>query len=176
MKMRALFHTAHLQAQRRLTNLTCARANTSGQATVEFALTISIFIMLLFGFIGLAIVFFAWLTTVSAAREGARFVISNPSASNSQLQNAICSSSVMLSGSAETCNSKNAYEMVDSDGLEITVEPSNPADRIPNAQISVRVEFRAPVPTLGVTWLNGSRMTFLGPIWVSSQAVMRIDP
>lgn len=82
----------------------------------------------------------------------------------------------MLSGSAETCNSKNAYEMVDSDGLEITVEPSNPADRIPNAQISVRVEFRAPVPTLGVTWLNGSRMTFLGPIWVSSQAVMRIDP
>lgn len=169
MKMRALFHTAHLQAQRRLTNLTCARANTSGQATVEFALTISIFIMLLFGFLGLAIVFFAWLTTVSAAREGARFVISNPSASDTQIKNAICSSSIMLGGNTTNCNNLTNANLI------ITTEPAS-ADRIPNAQISVKVQYRAQVPTLGVTWINGSHMTFLGPIWVSSQAVMRIDP
>lgn len=142
----------------------------SGQAMVEFALTISIFIMLLFGFLGLAIVFFAWLTTVSAAREGARYVISNPSATDTQIKNAICSSSVMLGGSASNCNNLTNSDLI------ITTEPSSASARIPNAQISVRVQYRAQVPTLGVTWLNGSRMTFLGPIWVSSQAVMRIDP
>jgi len=148
----------------------------NAQAMVEFALTFSIFIMLFIGFLGFAVVFFAWLTTVSAAREGARFIIGNPTASYSQIQNAICSSSVMLGGSVAACKAKNANENIDSDGLEITVEPTNVAERVPNAQISVRVEFRAPVPTLGITWINGGSMTFLGPIWVSSQAVMRIDP
>ncbi len=170
MKMRATFHTARLQARRRLANMPRPRASASGQATVEFALTVSIFIMLLFGFIGLAIVFFAWLTTVSAAREGARYVISNPSATDAQIKNAICSSSVMLGGSATTCNNLTNTNLI------ITTEPAVASDRIPNAQISVKVQYRAQVPTLGVTWLNGGRMTFLGPIWVSSQAVMRIDP
>ncbi len=136
---------------------------------VEFAFTFSIFVMLFLGFLGMAIVFFGWLTTVSAAREGARYVLSDPSATDSEIKNAICSSSVMLGGSTAACNALTTSNLI------ITIEPAL-AGRVPNAQISVRVQYRVQVPTLRVTWLGGDGMTILGPIWVSSQAVMRIDP
>jgi Flp pilus assembly protein TadG len=164
------FRLAQRRAQNARANKGRSKRAENGQAMVEFALTFAIFIMLFIGFIGLAIVFFAWLTTVSAAREGARYVIANPSASDSQIKSAICASSVMLGGNASNCNSLTTSDLI------ITTEPSSAANRIPNAQISVKVQYRAQVPTLGITWLDGSKMTFLGPIWVSSQAVMRIDP
>jgi|GEM_PF-939245 len=141
-----------------------------GQAMVEFAFVFSIFILLFFGFLGLAFVFFSWLTTASAAREGARYVISNPSASDTEINQYICSTSAGLGGGSTGCNSA-----LSTGDLQITTEPSA-AGRIANAQVSVTVRYRVPVPTLTVPFLDGSRLTFLGPIWVSSVAVMRIDP
>lgn len=140
-----------------------------GQAMVEFALTFSLFVMLFIGFIGLAVTFFAWLTTVSAAREGARYVISNPTVTDTQIKTYICSSSVMLGGSSTNCNSLTTADLI------ITTEPSN-GSRNPDTLVNVRVQYRAPIPTLRVSWINGGGMTILGPIWVNSTAVMRIDP
>ncbi len=143
---------------------------------VEFAFAFSIFVLLFIGFLGLAMVFFSWLTTASAAREGARYVISNPSATNSQIKTYICSTSAALGGGASACNSLTTAN------LRITTEPTcNTASecsavRVPNGVISVKVEYLSPVPTLAVTFINGSRLVFLGPIWVNSQAVMRMDP
>lgn len=143
----------------------------AGQATVEFAFSISIFVFLLFGFIGLAIVFFSWLSVANAAREGARYVIANPSKPDEDVKTYICSTTVILGGSSTNCNN---IRQGGSPTLIMTIEPAQSA-RITNAQVSVRVKYQVPVPTLGATFINGSSITFLGPIWVESVSAMRIE-
>lgn len=142
-----------------------------GQAMVEFAFTFSIFVLLFIGFIGTAMVYFSWLTTAAAAREGARYIVENPTASTSQIIDQVCRTTPGLGGSEASCKTRaNAR-----DGIVITPEPSNPDWRLPNTQISVIIEYRTPVPTLRATFLNGSGITFLGPISVTSTAVMQIE-
>jgi Flp pilus assembly protein TadG len=171
-------------ARRRLSGATIrGDPSSSGQAMVEFAMTIAIFALLLFGLIGMAIVFFAWLTTSSAARDGARFLVGDytasgdllggPTATDQDVITHICTTSVMLGGSPTACQ-----DLVDAGELEIMVEPSNSdgdSDRLQGSSVSVTVRFRVPVPTMRVPFLGTSGITFLGPIWVQSASRMWID-
>lgn len=152
-----------------ISNRAATAFSEAGQATVEFAFSITIFLMLLFGFLGLAIVFFSWLSVANAAREGARYVIANPTAADSQVKTYICSTTVILGGSSAGCNS-----LLSSGGLKVTIEPTQSA-RISNSQISVKVEYQVPVPTLRASFIGGGGFTFLGPITVTSLSAMRIE-
>lgn len=144
-------------------------ADARGQAMVEFALTFSIFILLFIGFVGMGVVLFSYVTTASAAREGARFVIANPQATDAQVRNYICSVNPGLGGTQNACL---AY--IANNELVITIEPAAAA-RVPQAQVSVTVRYRVPVPTLSIGFLDRTSFTFLGPIWVQGISIMRIE-
>lgn len=144
-------------------------AREQGQAMIEFALTLGIFILLMIGLIGLTVVFFGWLTTASAAREGARYIVGDPTATAQEVQDHICTTSFMLGGSAAACASN-----VSAGNLVITISPAT-VPKLPESQVSVRIRFRVPVPTIRAVFLNGGGITFLGPVYVESLSVMRIE-
>ena len=141
----------------------------SGQALVEFAFSIAIFVLLFIGFFGLAVVLFSFLTANEAAREGTRYLIAQPGASDSDVSQYICQTNVGLGGSQSNCQS-----MLSAGSLTVTVEP-DVNDRVEYGQIAVTVSYRVPVPTLSVSFLDRSTFTFLGPIWVSGVSVMRLE-
>lgn len=152
-------------------------SGTCGQATVEWAMMIPFLTLLFIGFMGLAVILFSYLTAYSGAREGARYIIQDPqNITDAQVNQQICAtSSAGLGGTVEACQNN-----ITSGNLVITVEPSCTATpcttgRGPDAQISVRVRFRVPIPTLSVNFFGGPTFTFLAPIWVSAQSAMRVD-
>lgn len=140
-----------------------------GQALVEFAFSVSIFILLFIGFFGLAVVLFCFLTANEAAREGTRYLIAKPQAPDSEVSQYICQTNVGLGGSQSNCQN-----MLTAGNLTVTVEPDS-SHRVANGQIAVTVSYRVPVPTLSVGFLDRSSFTFLGPIWVSGVSVMRLE-
>lgn len=141
-----------------------------GQAMVEFALAFGVLVLLFFGIVGMTWVFFAWLSTNSASREGARYVIGKSDATDAQVITHICNTTVAMGGSAASCNN-----LVTSGQVTVSIEPSAVSSRVSGAQITVNVAYRVPVPTLRASFFNGGGITFLGPIWVSSRSVMRIE-
>jgi Flp pilus assembly protein TadG len=140
-----------------------------GQALVEFALTIPIFILLLLGFLGMAVILFSFLTANEAARDGSRYVIADPTATDSEVRNYICQKNSGLGGGDTNC-----LAMLGAGSLTITVEP-DVSHRVQNGQLAVTVAYRVPLPTLSVGFLDRSSFTFLGPIWVSGVSVMRFE-
>jgi Flp pilus assembly protein TadG len=141
----------------------------AGQAAVEFALTIPMFILLFVGFFGMAVILFSFLTANEAARDGSRYVIADPTATDSEVKNYICQKNAGLGGSDTNC-----LTMLGSGSLTITVEP-DVSHRVQNGQLAVTVAYRVPLPTLSVGFLDRSSFTFLGPIWVSGVSVMRFE-
>jgi Flp pilus assembly protein TadG len=57
------------------------RQRSRGQSLVEFALVVPVFLMIAFGTIDFGLAFDASMNITSAAREGARFGVTNPSTS-----------------------------------------------------------------------------------------------
>ena len=141
-----------------------------GQAMVEFALAFGVLLLLFLGIAGMTWIFFAWLSTSSASREGARFVVGDSGATDAEVIAHICNTTVAMGGSSAGCNS-----LVTSGEVTVTVEPADIPARVSGAQITVNVGYRVPVPTLRASFFNGGGITFLGPIWVNSRAVMRIE-
>ncbi|MCC7163177.1 MAG: pilus assembly protein [Anaerolineae bacterium] len=141
-----------------------------GQALIEFSLSIGVLLLLFLGLAGMAWGFFAWLTTTSASREGARFVIGDPQVTYDEVVTHICSTGVMMGGSSASCEA-----LEDAGEITVLVEPADISSRVSGAQITVNVGYRVPVPTLRASFFNGGGITFLGPIWVNSRSVMRIE-
>ncbi len=117
----------------------------------------------------MAMVFFAWLTTANAAREGTRYLIEDPTAIDSEVTSQICRTTVALGMTESNCNAN-----LTNGTLYVLIEPPV-GSRVSGTQLNVMVSYRVPVPTLRATFLNGSGITFLGPITVSSTSVMRIE-
>lgn len=153
--------------------LAAADRASAGQAMVEFALVLGIFILLFFGLIGLTVVFFGWLTTASAAREGTRYAVGDKAALDSAVKDHICETGIMLGGSKSSCLSQ-----ISSGELVVTIEPSVTSasvPRLPDSLVTVTVRFHVPVPTIRASFFNGGGITFLAPIWVESTSVMRVE-
>jgi len=150
-----------------------------GQAMVEFALMLPIFIIVVIGLFGMAMVFFSFVGSSSAAREGARYLAGDPQAANSAVQTHICTVNPILMSTANcltrsqvvsnksSCANGTTYDMC------IAIEPATA--RIQGTLLAVTVRYRAPVPTLSVSLLNGPEMVFLAPIWVEATSVMRVE-
>ncbi len=142
-----------------------------GQATVEFALTIPIFLLLLIGFFGVSAILFSYVTAASAAREGARYVIANPGADDWTIQTQVCATSGSgLGGNLATCMAK-----IGTGDLIIKTEPVTPTMRLQGRPIDVVVTYRVPIPTISVTLNNKTKFTFLAPITVTATSTMRVD-
>lgn len=150
-----------------------------GQSMVEFALMLPIFILVIIGFLGMAMVFFSYIGASSAAREGARLLAGDPQAVNSAVQTHICTANPILMPAAtcltrsqvvstkSSCANGATYDMC------IVIEPET--GRIQGTLLAVTVRYRTPVPTLSVSLLNGPEFTFLAPIWVEATSAMRVE-
>ncbi len=157
-----------------------------GQAMVEFALSISLFLLVLMGFMMMAMLLFAYLTANSAAREGAHLVVSKTEATNAEVANQICTSSFMVGG-RESCLSQISVSndpavcpppSSTTRRLLVWVEPGTPADhpsdpsypkRLSGTIVGVTVCYRAEVPTPRVGIFD------FGPVWVRGRSVMSVE-
>jgi Flp pilus assembly protein TadG len=130
-----------------------------GQAMVEFALTIPLFLAILFGFIIFAMLFYSYLTVSLASREGAGLLVRDPKTTVNDIQNRVRSTSISL----------------DPSSLTIRVEPSNTAHWLPGVKINVTASYTVPVPIISIPNLRGPATRVFGPIPVTSTSVMTIE-
>ena len=137
-------------------NLKHLKRNEKGQALVEFALVITIFIMLVFGMVEFGRIFSAKLITTHAAREGARVGVVTASADRrSEIEKAVEGRGVALGLKAG----------------DIDYEPADPKDANKGDSLTVTVNYKVDliVPMIS-KFLNDK-----DPYPVSSSAVMRVE-
>lgn len=130
-----------------------------GQAMVEFALTIPLFIAIFMGFILFSMLFYSYLTVTLASREGAGALVRDPKQTVAQIQARVRSTSISL----------------DPAGLTVTVEPANTADWLPGVKINVTAVYMVPLPIISIPNLRGPATRIFGPIPVTSTSVMTIE-
>lgn len=130
-----------------------------GQAMVEFALTVPLFIAIFLGFILFAMIFYSYLTVTLASREGASSLVRDPKQTVTDIQNRVRSTSISL----------------DPNALSIKVEPSSTADWLPGVKINVTAVYTVPIPSISIPNLKGPAYKFFGPLPVTSTSVMTIE-
>ena len=130
-----------------------------GQAMVEFALTIPLFLAILFGFVLFAMLFYSYLTVTLASREGASAIVHDPTLTVLQVQQRVQATSISL----------------DRNALTVTVEPSNTVNWVSGAQINVTARYIVPLPVISIPGLNGPATRIFGPIPVTSTSVMTLE-
>jgi hypothetical protein len=146
-----------------------------GQATVEFALMLPLFIVLLIGFFGVATMVFSYLTVNNAARDGIHYVITYPDTKDLGLRDQLCRlDGIGLGGSQEACLAKyTAGELLIHGSCYNPITDQTTCQAFDKPDVTVT--YRVPVPTLRVTFLNGSTFTILGPITVTATSTMIIE-
>jgi Flp pilus assembly protein TadG len=72
------------------------RQRSRGQALVEFALVLPVFILLLAGMIDFGFGFYSYMTVINGARSGAREAILNPTDTNKAIETAVNAEAVAL--------------------------------------------------------------------------------
>ena len=130
-----------------------------GQALVEFALLVPIFLLLLFAIIDFGMGFYSWITVTNAAREGARLGV--VMATSQQIEDRV-------------------YQTADlpNESTQMTVTVTNAADQggQPGDSVTVRVDYDYDLitPLAGlVEFATGN--TFGRTLNLSSTAEMRLE-
>lgn len=134
----------------------------SGQSMIEFALTFPLFLGVLIGLVGLAVLFYSYVTLQLAAREGASAIIHNTQLTPQQVQDIVRSMSISLDPSA----------------LNVQVEPDTGdlnRDRIPGTRVTVTVSYTVPLPSVSIPNFSGSSFRILGPLTISAVSNMTIE-
>jgi Flp pilus assembly protein TadG len=78
------------------------RRRSRGQALVEFALVLPVFILLLAGMIDFGFAFYSYMTVINGARVGARAAIINPADTNGTIEAAVNAEAVALNPAPST--------------------------------------------------------------------------
>lgn len=130
-----------------------------GQAMVEFAFTIPMFLAILLGFLGFGLILYSYLTVTLASREGARALIYDPSMTVAQVQQRVRDTSISL----------------DRNALTVLVEPNDRTQWVSRTKISVTAVYTVPLPTVSIPNLRGPAFTLFSPIPVTAVSVMTIE-
>jgi Flp pilus assembly protein TadG len=78
--------------------ITTKPATARGQAAVEFALTLMVFLVLIFGILEASRLIFINSSVENGAREGAHFLSTNPGASDDELRAVVLSKMTLVNG------------------------------------------------------------------------------
>lgn len=144
-----------------------------GQSLAEFALTMPLLIILLVGIVLLAWVGFAYVSVTSAARMGARHMVSYPIEAENPAQFANVDDEI-----THVVTSTMPY--LDWRRAEVTILPQPPESRLvgwPNP-IYVSVQVRYPVnnPVIRIPYvIREGSITLLPPITLQVTSRMRLD-
>ena len=130
-----------------------------GQALVEFALLVPIFLILLFAIVDFGMGFYSWITVTNSAREGAR--IGAVLASEQQIIDRVHATSDLIN---------------EDENMDIFVTNSADLGGLPGESVVVQVDYRFDLitPLAGlVAFLSGD---IIGPqLTLSSTAEMRLE-
>ena len=128
-----------------------SRRKQSGQSLVEFALTLPVTLLVMFGLMGFAYLFYAYVTMNLAVRDAASYIVHNasdPAITVTDVQNQVRASMVTLDPSQVTIN----------------VSPSDPAQWVQGVRVSVIGNFSMQMPAQA-----------LGTINFQAQSVMTVE-
>ena len=130
-----------------------------GQALVEFALLVPIFLILLFAIVDFGMGFYSWITVTNSAREGAR--IGAVLASEQQIIDRVHATSDLIN---------------EDENMDILVTNSADQGGLPGQSVVVKVDYRFDLitPLAGLmAFLSGD---IIGPqLTLSSTAEMRLE-
>jgi Flp pilus assembly protein TadG len=147
-----------------------------GQATVEFALILPLFLAILFGLAFSAMIFYSYVTLTMASREGARAVVGNPKATTYSARLTACNTAFALvrnsvsvkieppdtfSTTASSCSSLNTGEGVYS-------------GYVTDMRVAVTTFYTIPIPSITIPGV-GQSTVFFGPVTIQSISVMTIN-
>jgi len=144
--------------------------NEKGQALVEFTLMFPIFIAVFIGLAAVSLIFYSYVTTQLAVREGTNAIISDPGGfttlkdPNGQIV------------AVKKIVRANSFAL-DPNGLSdsnILVEPSDPNLWVSGVSVSVSATYYVPLPTVNM-YLPGNAVLRLGPIPIKAVSVMTIE-
>ncbi len=144
--------------------------NERGQALVEFTLMFPIFLAVLIGLAAVSMIFYSYVTTQLAVREGTNAIVHDPGGST-----------ILKDPGGQIVAVKkivraNSFSF-DPNGLSdsnIVVEPSDPSLWLTGVQVSVSAVYYVPLPTVNM-YLPGNATLSLGPIPVKAVSVMTIE-
>ena len=141
--------------------------NEKGQALVEFTLMFPIFIAVLIGLAAISMIFYSYVTTQLAVREGTNAIIRDPTG-----QTILKDSAGQVEAVKKIVRSY-AFSF-DPSGMTILVEPTDPAQWLPGVQVSVSATYYVPLPTVNM-YLPGGANLKLGPIPLKAVSIMTIE-
>lgn len=120
-----------------------------GQALVEFALSLPVVLIVLIGFVGMAYIFYSWVTLYHATNEGISYAVRHPNASETEIiQNGI---------------RPNMYALYDASNIDV--------DKYPD-RVTILIEYRIPLPTVRIPYvLTEGEVVLLQPLSVRVRGV-----
>ncbi len=130
-----------------------------GQSMIEFALTLPIIVILFVVVVVFSFMLYAHVTMSHSAREGTRYIIGSPHASDAEVETYI----------------KSKLGILDPTRAVIVIEPE-PADRDPGENVTVQISYPFQIVNIYVPYIispGGFRM--FPPIWVTAVSTMYMD-
>ncbi len=130
-----------------------------GQSLVEFALTLPIIIILFVVVVVFAFMLYAHVTMSHAAREGTRYIVGSPQATNAEVEAYVKAKLGILNPSRAV----------------ISIAPP-PADRDPGENVTVQISYPFQLVNIYVPYIiteGGFRM--FPPVWVTAVSTMYLD-
>jgi Flp pilus assembly protein TadG len=141
--------------------------NEKGQALVEFTLMFPIFLAVFIGLMAISIVFYSYVTTQLAVREGTNAIVHDPGGTT------ILKDPAGPVAAVQKIVRANSFAF-DSSALSILVEPSDPSLWLTGVQVSVSAVYYVPLPTVNM-YLPGGANLRLGPIPIKAVSIMTIE-
>ncbi|GEM_PF-3767999 len=124
-----------------------------GQALLEFALSLPVVLMVLIGFVGMAYLFYSWITLYHAANEGVSYAVRYPQATEFQIvQNAI---------------RPNMFALYDASNIVVRKYPD---------RVTILIEYQVPLPTVRIPYvLTDGEVVLLQPFPMRVRSVAFYD-
>lgn len=147
------------------TRRTCGAADgpeardSRGQSMIEFALTLPIIIILFVVVVVFSFMLYAHVTMSHSAREGTRYIVGSPQASDVEVETYV----------------KSKLGILDKTRAVIVISPE-PADRDPGENVTVQISYPFQVVNVYVPYIispGGFRM--FPPVWVTAVSTMYMD-
>ena len=120
-----------------------------GQALVEFAFSLPVVLTVLIGFLGVAYVFYSWVTLYHAANEGVSYAVRHPNASDVEIVN--------------NGVKPNMFSLYDASLVDV--------DKYPD-RVTITIEYRIPLPTVRIPFvLTDGEIVLLQPLSLRVRSV-----
>jgi hypothetical protein len=131
----------------------------SGQAMVEFAFTVPLIIILFVSVVGFSFLLYFFVTLNSCAREGARYVIGHPQATDTQIATYV----------------RGRGGILNQNSITVTVSPALAA-RQPGANVTVSVAYPFQIVNVRIPYvISPGSFTIFPPITLNAASSMNMD-